>query len=160
GGVTSPSSPQSYGVLAAEGGSATRPFTFVANGSCGGIVTATLQLQDGSKNLGTLAYKIPLGLTTPPTPLRENFDAVHVPNLPSGWSSVVVSGARTNWATTTASFISSPNSAFIVDSTNLGENALVSPIIAIGSSSAQLTFLNNYNLESRTRKGSTTYYDG
>src|SRR5215467_11337101 len=81
-------------------------------------------------------------------------------NLPSGWSSVVVSGAQTNWVTTTASFSSSPNSAFIVDSPNLGENALVSPVFAISSSSAQLTFLHNYNLESHTRRGTTTYYDG
>src|SRR5206468_8730919 len=78
GGVASPSGPQSYGVLAAGGGPATRPFTFVANGSCGGTVTATLQLQDGSKNFGTLAFAIPLGLPVAATPLAENFDTASI----------------------------------------------------------------------------------
>lgn len=160
GGVSSPSGPQNYGVLAAGGGATTRSFTFVANGSCGGNVIAALQLQDGSKNFGTIAFTIPLGQAVAATPLTQSFDTVGVPSLPSGWNSAVVSGAQVNWATTTASFASSPNSAFIVDSASLGENALVSPLIAIGSSSAQLTFAHNYNLEARKRGPNFTYYDG
>ena len=60
GGVTSPSGPQTYGVLAG-GGSSSRSFTFTANGTCGATLTATLQLQDGSASLGTVGFAIPLG---------------------------------------------------------------------------------------------------
>ena len=50
GGVTSPSGPQSYGVLTptGPGSSATRDFTFTAAGVCGGTITATWDLQDGT----------------------------------------------------------------------------------------------------------------
>ena len=52
GGVLSPSGPQSYGVLAAGGPAASRPFTLTAAGTCGGSLVATLQLQDGATDLG------------------------------------------------------------------------------------------------------------
>jgi cytochrome c oxidase assembly protein Cox11 len=160
GGVTSPSAAQTYGALAA-GSAASRSFTFTAAGSCGGSVTATLQLQDGPANLGTVQYVIPLGIPTPAAPLVENFDGASLPGLPAGWSSVLVSGAQTNWATSSVSSYSSPNSAFIVDSPNSGENALVSPVFFIGSATAQLTFHHNYNLEFLVpHHGATTYYDG
>jgi uncharacterized repeat protein (TIGR01451 family) len=60
-GGVSPSSQQNYGSLIHAGASVTRPFTFTASGSSGGIITATLALQDGSANLGTVAFsfKIP-----------------------------------------------------------------------------------------------------
>ena len=60
-GVTSPSAPQSYGVLGAAGGVVVRPFTFTATGTCGGICTAVLQLQDGSTSYGTLSNSFRLG---------------------------------------------------------------------------------------------------
>src|SRR6185436_5912788 len=56
GGVTSPSGPQNYGALAYGGAAVARPFTFTATGANGGAVLATLQLQDGANNLGTVAF--------------------------------------------------------------------------------------------------------
>ncbi|MGH9363650.1 MAG: IPT/TIG domain-containing protein, partial [Thermoanaerobaculia bacterium] len=64
GGVISPSGPQSYGAIPPSGGSVSRPFTFVAAGACAGTLTATLDLQDGDANLGTLAFMFPLGAPT------------------------------------------------------------------------------------------------
>lgn len=61
GGVNSPSAPQNFGALTPGGPAATRPFTFVASGSCGGTITATLQLQDGPANRGTVTFTFPLG---------------------------------------------------------------------------------------------------
>jgi hypothetical protein len=61
GGVESPGAAQSYGALAALGGSASRSFSFRAGGVCGGSITATFQLQDGASNLGTASFTIPLG---------------------------------------------------------------------------------------------------
>ncbi|MDB6125509.1 MAG: hypothetical protein JWQ71_4502, partial [Pedosphaera sp.] len=56
GGVTLPSGPQNYGALVHGGASAARSFSFTATGTTGGVVTATLQLQDGAKNLGTVTF--------------------------------------------------------------------------------------------------------
>jgi subtilisin-like proprotein convertase family protein len=61
GGVQSPSAPQSYGVIAPDGSSVTRSFSFVPTGTCGGDVTATLQLQDGPFDLGTATFTLKLG---------------------------------------------------------------------------------------------------
>lgn len=65
GGITSPGGPQTYGVLNAGGPAVSRPFTFVAAGTCGGSLTATLQLQDGATNLGTVTYTFTLGKLNP-----------------------------------------------------------------------------------------------
>ena len=61
GGVTSPSGPQNYGVVVAGGPPVCRNFTFTASGTCGGTITASLQLQDGATNLGTVTYTFTLG---------------------------------------------------------------------------------------------------
>ena len=52
-GVTAPSAPQTYGALQAFGPSVSRPFTFTANGTNGGNITAVFSLQDGTNNLGS-----------------------------------------------------------------------------------------------------------
>ena len=65
GGVTSPGAAQNYGVVLAGGPAVARSFSFIAGGSCGGTVTATLQLQDGSSNLGTVSYSFTLGALNP-----------------------------------------------------------------------------------------------
>jgi len=62
GGVGNPSGAQSYGVLASGGPAVGRPFTFTAAGTCGGTITATLALQDGTTNLGTVSFPLTLGV--------------------------------------------------------------------------------------------------
>jgi len=65
GGVLNPGSPQFYGVVNGGGGLASRPFTFVALGGCGDTVTCSLQLTDGTNDLGTVEFPVLLGgLTT------------------------------------------------------------------------------------------------
>jgi len=160
GGVTSPSAPQTYGALAAGGAAVAKPFTFTASGSCGGTVTATLQLQDGSSNLGTVTFTIRLGAVSTLITFSENFDGVPAPALPSGWTTAVTSGIQSTWATTNGFDSSAPNSAFIPDTGSAAQTELVSPIIPISSTAAQLTFLQDYKLASHTHIGTTTYYDG
>jgi len=61
GGVTSPSGPQTYGVVGVNA-TVNKSFTFTAaNQACGSTITASIQLQDGAQNLGTLAYTFQLG---------------------------------------------------------------------------------------------------
>jgi hypothetical protein len=62
GGVLAPTGPLSYGALA-PGGTAGRDFSFTADAtfSPGQIITATLQLQDGAANLGTVSFAFVAG---------------------------------------------------------------------------------------------------
>jgi hypothetical protein len=60
GGVSSASDPRSYGTLSG-GQTANRDFSFTASASCGGMITATWQLTDGTNNLGTITQTFPVG---------------------------------------------------------------------------------------------------
>jgi hypothetical protein len=64
GGVIAPTGPQSYGAIP-NGGMAERQFAFTASAGLtpGQTLTATLQLQDGATNLGTVSYNFIAGPT-------------------------------------------------------------------------------------------------
>jgi len=155
-GVLAPSGPQTYGALAGNGAVHAAVFTFTANGDCGGTLTATLQLQDGPLNLGTLPFTFPLG--QPVTPLSQEFDGVTAPALPTNWTTTA-SGGGIQWVTSTVLRDSRPNAAFAAEPTNSGLTELLSPIIPIATPSAQLTFRNNFNTETDP-VDRTTAYDG
>lgn len=144
--VIAPSDPQNYGAIP-SGGTTGRDFSFTAAGNCGDLITATLQLQDGSVNLGTVSYTFRLGVATPGTPLTENFDGVVAPALPAGWTTSAT-GAEVAWVTSTTNSSSAPNNAFAPDVALPGDTELVSPVIHINGSPAQVSFRNAFNLES------------
>jgi alpha-tubulin suppressor-like RCC1 family protein len=146
GGVVSPSSPQTYGVIGTNG-AATRSFSLSASGSCGGTDTATLQLQDGTANLGTATFSFLLGRPSGTTVFTENFDGVTAPALPAGWATSA-SGAESAWVTATATSDSAPNAVFSPDPASVGLSELDSPAISLPAGQCQLTFRQNYNLES------------
>jgi uncharacterized repeat protein (TIGR01451 family) len=76
GGVTAPSSPQNYGVIVSGGAAVSRNFTFTASPGSTGNVTATLLIQDGASNLGSVVYTFEL-------PTRHSFtnsSAISIPN--------------------------------------------------------------------------------
>jgi len=155
GGVTSPSGSQIYGALSTNGGAVAKLFTCTASGACGGSLTATLQLQDGTNSLGTVTFKFTLGAVS--TVFAENFDGVTAPALPAGWTTSA-GGAESSWVTSTTQRDTLPSAAFSPDPSSVGSNALVSPVVPIVSSSAQLTFRNNYSLEASSSAG--VGYDG
>lgn len=64
GGVTHSSGPQTFGALPV-GGRSTQAFTFTANGSLGETIHATIELSDGTTNLGTVTFPIILGRLGP-----------------------------------------------------------------------------------------------
>lgn len=158
GGVTSPSGPQNYGVVVAGGPAVCRNFTLTVAGTCGGTVTASIQFQDGATNLGTITYTFTLGVLS--VAFTENFDGVTAPALPPGWATAFTNGdgdctvggplcaLGTNWTTATATADTAPNSAFHNDPSCVTNNTLDTPSIAITSASSQLTFRNNFDLES------------
>ena len=145
--ILAPGAPQTYGALAGFGAVMNKPFTFTAAGNCGSYITAALQLQDGTNNLGTVSFSLPLGKISG---LSQNFDGVTAPALPAGWTSANLTGTASAWQTATSAYDTAPNSAFIPDVGSTGENALVSPVVAIVSASAQLSFRHNFSFEYRS----------
>jgi len=167
--LLAPSGPQTYGALAAAGGSTNQPFTFTAAGTCGSSLVAALQLQDGTNNLGTVSFTLPLGSisTNRVQTFAQNFDGVTAPVLPAGWTTTNITGTTNKWATTTSASDTSPNSVFVADVASISENALVSPVISIAATNTRLSFRHNYSLEytnlvsgHRHPTTNTTYYDG
>src|SRR5204863_1963895 len=88
--------------------------------------------------------------------LTQNFDGVVAPDLPAGWTSPI-SGGASNWVTSTTLRDSLPNSAFAFESTNIGVAELLSPSVPITTTSAVLSFRNNYNFEMNSTNPA---YDG
>jgi len=82
GGVTSPSGPQNYGSIPPDNTTVvTRPFTFTVDPSvaCGDTVTATLQLQDGATNLGTVTFSLQVGAAGAPVTATYSSGNIVVP---------------------------------------------------------------------------------
>jgi hypothetical protein len=155
--VTSLSGPQSYGAMPANGPIVSRPFTFRASSAlpCGNPITLTLQLQDGSSDLGTVSFDFNVG--TQRIALQENFDEARPPMLPDGWTTSA-SGGQMPWTTVADDSTSQPNAAHSDVSTQIGINELLSPAFQITSAQAQLTFRNKYDLESTFLRN--ILYDG
>jgi subtilisin-like proprotein convertase family protein len=153
GGVLAPSGSQSYGAIAPSG-TATKAFTFTANGACGSNITASLALLDGVTNLGTVTFSIHLGSNVVTTVNSENFDSVVIPALPSGWTSTHTGGAL-NFVTTNTTPDSAPNDAFAPNNAIVSTIDLVSPTLQPAQS---ITFRNLFNLEASS--STATGFDG
>lgn len=151
GGATLPSAPQNYGSLLGGGSAVAQPFTFTAAGSCGGTITASLQLQDGPQYVGTVTVPITLGQIT--TLYTQAFDSVTAPALPAGWTTAAT-GAESTWVTQTITNSTPPNSVFCPDASNIGTSDLVSPSIVLPAGPSILSFTHFYDLE--TNSASTT----
>jgi hypothetical protein len=79
--------------------------------------------------------------------LTQNFDSVTVPALPTGWTSSAT-GFESPWISTNTLADSPPNALWCKDATNIGTSTLVSPQFTLPTGQAQLSFRNNYDLES------------
>jgi hypothetical protein len=147
GGVTLPSGSQNYGSLPGGGAAVAQPFTFTAAGSCGGTITASLQLQDGPRYLGTVTVPLTLGQMS--TFYTQTFDTVTAPALPAGWTTSAT-GAEINWVTQITTYNTPPNAAFCPDVSNVGTSDLLSPPIILPAGTSVLTFAHYYDLETNT----------
>jgi len=156
-GVSASAPPQYYGVLSPGGPAVSQPFSFTAQGLCGGLIAATFELRDGSTLLGNVAFSLRLGQAVPFVSLQQNFDTVAVPMLPSGWTTTA-SGGGSLWTTSAAAASTAPNAAFVPDAASIGLADLLSPVVSIASSAAEVVFDNCYDLEADTTYG--VAYDG
>jgi hypothetical protein len=150
GGITPITTSQNYGVIAV-GATVGKDFSFVANGACGGTITATFQLQDGAKNLGTVSFTFTLGKQV--MVLIKNFDGLTPPALPTGW--VATQGANaggfpfwvtSNSGTPTPVADTLPNAVYSVDPANVLDNRFDTPAFTY-TGAAQVTFRQNFDLE-------------
>jgi hypothetical protein len=80
----------------------------------------------------------------------ENFDGVSAPALPAGWvaANAPGPGPAPLWVTSTVNPDTPLNDAFVDDPPTISDKRLDTPGIAITSASTQVSFRNNYNLES------------
>ena len=78
----------------------------------------------------------------------ENFDGVVAPALPAGWSTTTTAGNP--WVTSVTTPDTAPNSAFTDDPAVVTDKKLISPVYAIATPSARLTFRNRYTFEAST----------
>jgi uncharacterized repeat protein (TIGR01451 family) len=94
GGVTPVGSPQqSYGLLPHGGDPVARTFSFIANGSSGGTIVATLVLTDGPASLGSVTFSFSL----PATAIYDNSTPIIIPDhgAAAPYPSVVTVSGRT-----------------------------------------------------------------
>jgi HYR domain/Secretion system C-terminal sorting domain/Concanavalin A-like lectin/glucanases superfamily len=82
-------------------------------------------------------------------PCAQNFDGVTAPALPASWSATTVTDCAGSdpWVTTATTPASSPNCAFVNEPGCVSDEVLDSRPFQIVSASAQLSFQNNYDLE-------------
>jgi extracellular elastinolytic metalloproteinase len=137
----------SYGNVAASATLA-KAFSYhvPANTACG----TTLQIPfTVTSDNGTANVNVPLQVGAPTTTLSftENFDGVTAPALPPGWTSTTSGSATATWKTATTPVVDSGNSALGPDIATAADASLVSPVIAIGAGSQQLSFKHRYTTE-------------
>lgn len=75
-GVTSPSGAQVYGVLSSGGAAVAKTFSFTASGVAGQVITATLQLQDGSGPSTNVSFNF----TLPVVNVFANTNVITIPD--------------------------------------------------------------------------------
>src|SRR5215211_5160048 len=90
-----------------------------------------------------LGHSAPASATTL---FSEDFEDVPVPALPGGWTTTD-GGARTPWSTTTTTPVCGSVSAFVDDATAASDHSLVTPPIAIPSSSLAPTLRFNHKFQ-------------
>ena len=152
GGVTNPSGPVTYGVIAPTM-SANGSFAFTADPmlACGSVITATLALSDNGNSLPSVTFTFTTG--TLANSFSENFDGVTPPALPAGWAAdqgTNAAGAPL-WVTSNAGVPTpvadtAPNATYSQDPANVCDNRLYTPVVMYPAGS-QLIFKQNYDFE-------------
>jgi hypothetical protein len=122
------------------------PITVGIQGPAGGgtpTPTAT-----GTPQPTATATATPTATACPAIVFSENFDGVTAPALPAGWVATNAQGAAPLWVTSTTTPDTAPNDAFVDDPSAVSDKLLDTLSIAVPPGPSELTFRNNYNLES------------
>jgi hypothetical protein len=136
--------------LADMGASPLAAATFSFTVPAGGKVL--LVVSEVTANSGCPAYEFAENAPAPVATFAEGFDHVAAPALPAGWIAQNVSGVAPLWTASKTGIPmpvadSAPNAAFVDDPATVSDKRLTSPSLAIRTASAQLSFWQNYDLE-------------
>ena len=151
GGVEAPSAPRVYGSLDPGGAAVSQSFSFTARGTCGGGLSATLQLRDGITDLGSVCWRQPLGRWR--LAFAESFDQPGQSGLPPAWT-VQASGVGQPWDASSTLSETPPRCAWVPDAAGVCDHRLLSPPIFIVSTNAHLLFRQYFNLQNPRHGGS------
>ncbi|MGB7202777.1 MAG: M36 family metallopeptidase [Pyrinomonadaceae bacterium] len=121
------------------------PFAIPGGAACGSTQVVTINIASA---LGAQTPQMRSFVLGQPVGITQNFDGVTPPALPAGWTTTQDVGTAITWTTTATGPSSAPNSAFANDPATVNMSSLVSPSVAITSTSAQLKFKNKYITES------------
>lgn len=118
---------------------------------CGQPLTLALTANYNVSRTLQYTYTVPVG--APVTALAESFDGVTAPALPAGWTATVLAGSVAPWRTVTTSPDTAPNSIFASGFITVSDNVLSTPAFNVTTAAAQVTFRNQYNLETSATLG-------
>ena len=120
-------------------------YTIPSGTTCGSTIPVTIQF-DSSLGAFTFTRNIFVGKPAATT-AAENFDGIASPSLPAGWTAAAVSNG-VNFVNSTITPDSAPNVMYARNPTTVGGGTdLTAPPISVTSSTATVTFRNNYNTE-------------
>jgi hypothetical protein len=137
--------------LADIGGSPQTPKTFSFALPAG--AKAVIVVSEVTANSGCAGYEVTTNEPTPAPAYAQTFDGVAAPALPAGWTATNAAGPAPTWTTSSSGLpappaYSAPNAAFVDDPNVVSDKQLLSPTFAIRTTSAQLSFRQNRDLES------------
>jgi hypothetical protein len=142
-GVVSPGAAQNYGLVATGAPPVFRDFQFTAAVPCGRPLTPLLGLQNGTNQLPVVSMLFSMG--NPVEAIANDFDALVVPALPVGWSTLA-SGSP-GWLTVNTDSFSAPNALFAPNIGDVSDVSITTPSIPITTPDALVSFWHWFDTE-------------
>ncbi len=146
GGVHPAGAAQAYGTLQPGAAAVAREHALVVDPatSCGSEVTATWDIASSGTPLGTIRHVLRTGVLE--IALEEGFESTQSPSLPAGWLADIAIGGAT-WRTVTDAAADGAQSAGVQAPTTVADTRLVSPVFAVDTAEAVLSFRQRFALE-------------
>lgn len=127
------------------GGSVSLSFAVIVASMAGDYLNEAGGEANGGYPVAGTGPTAPIAVTAcPGTILSESFDQVTAPALPAGWDATP---AAPGWATSTTNPDTPSNAAFVAAPATISDALLESPEILITSSTAQVSFRSNFELQ-------------
>ncbi len=162
-GITNVSPTQTYGTMPPGGPVVTRSFTFTVSPtvSCGASLILPINVADGFLSLGVLQIQLASG--EPRVAFSQNFDRTSQGFLPVRWmrSATNIDGlpdGPRNWRVSTARSQSGSKALFSPDLNQVGRSEILTPVFAVTTADAKLSFRNWYEFETTFLRN--RLYDG
>jgi uncharacterized repeat protein (TIGR01451 family) len=136
--------------VVAANGSVSLHFTVMVSNMAGDYLNEAGGEADGGYSVSGTGPTAPITVTPcPGTIFAEYFDGLPAPHLPNDWVTTNASSPPTPvWETSTTNPSTRLNAAFVAAPSTVSDHRLETPGIAITSQSTQVSFRNNFDLQS------------